>query len=107
MEMFARDQMKLHACAWPSWRCLLVKLEIFARDYMQLLLLVIKLEMFACDQMQLHVCIARACMSDRCSWLDISYIVCACICLLVSVVSIHRLGNRVASLSLTTQLVRT
>ena len=79
MEMFARDQMKLHACAWPSWRCLLVKLEIFARDYMQLLLLVIKLEMFPCDQMQLHVCVARTCLSDRCNWLDIDENTCACI----------------------------
>ena len=90
MEMFARDQMKLHACAWPSWRCLLVIKcnSMLARDqardfcswvYATPWLLVIKLEMFACDQMQLRVCVARACLSDRCNWLDINWKTCACI----------------------------
>ena len=82
LDMFARDQMQLRACAWPSWRLLVIKCNsMFARDqagdfysrlYRTPWLLVIKLEIIACDQMQLHVCVARACLSDRYNWLDIN-----------------------------------
>ena len=53
MEMFARDQMQLHACTWPSWRCFLVIKSncMLARDQAgDFLLVILCNSMVACDQ---------------------------------------------------------
>ena len=83
LDMFARDQMQLRACAWPSWRLLVIKCN----------------SMFALP--------GPVCPTVAIGF--IKYKTCACICLYVGlfVVSFHRLGYRVAGLSLTTQLGRT